>query len=157
MKTLTDFLKEQAEQQQSQAGQREAKRVEWVQSVERLIRQLQEWLHEADTPGVLRVTVQPHTVREQSIGGYEAPSLTIGLGSREVRVLPVARDVVGSIGDPGFRAQGLVDLTDSAFKYLLYRRLDDRGERWVIVDDRDYSVQPLDRTTFEGALLSLLA
>lgn len=155
MTPLTEFLREQATKQRSQAGQREARRVEWVQSVERLIEQLKEWVHQADPEGVLRVTCQPHSANEAGLGRYEAPGLTMELEGRKVQVLPVARNVVGSIGDPSFRAQGLVEITDGAFRYLLYRAVDDRGERWIIVNDQDYSVKPLERMTLEAALVSL--
>ena len=64
---------------------------------------------------------------------------------------------IGDGGNTGPRAQGRVDITDGAgYRYVLYRALDEGGERWVVIDPEDYRARPLDRATFESALLRLL-
>jgi hypothetical protein len=59
-------------------------------------------------------------------------------------------------GEAETRAQGRVDLTDGGQTYMLYRVPSSSGMTWVMVDDEDYKVSPLDRESFERALLSLL-
>jgi hypothetical protein len=153
--TLKEFLKQESDKWNAQAAQREAQRREWVESVTRLLDQIRQWLQEADTGGVLRQSAGTTTLREQRLGEYDAPTLTIGLGSHQVRVVPVARITVGTFGDPSYRSQGLVEITDGAYKYLLYRFADGGGERWLLVDDTDYSTAPFDKAHFEAALVKL--
>jgi len=52
--------------------------------------------------------------------------------------------------------RGVVDISDGAYRYHLYRTVDESGERWLIGDDRNGPVKPLDRPTFEAAMVHLL-
>jgi hypothetical protein len=48
----------------------------------------------ADPGRFLTIEETTHKLREHGIGSYEAPGLWIGIGVRQVRVEPVARDVL---------------------------------------------------------------
>jgi hypothetical protein len=157
MTTLRDFLSREADQWNAQAAQRAAKRDEWVAAVRRLFDQIKAWLHEADTKGVLTITEQTHEFQEVGLGHYEAPGMTVTLGTNTVRIVPVARNIAGSVGDPSFRAQGLIELTAAGLRYMLYRVVDERGEWWRLVNDSNYRTEPFDKASFEAAFLRLFS
>ncbi|HEX5273357.1 MAG TPA: hypothetical protein VFW33_22830 [Gemmataceae bacterium] len=155
--TLTEFLKQESGRWNARAAERAARRDEWVQSLERLMGQITQWLKEADTEGALAVKAETKWLREKDLGEYAVPSLRISLGDREVEISPRSRNTVGTFGEPSHRSQGLVEMTDGTFKYLLYRLVDERGERWLLVDDEDYSYSTLDRASLETALVKLFS
>ena len=108
------------------------------------------WLAEEDMHRVL--TVEGGTVKkdEEGIGPYTVPALRINLSSRFVDVVPVGRNVVGGIGnegDLGFRAEGRVDMQAQGRKYMLYRIVENGERQWVIVDDDNYEVKYLTKTS----------
>jgi hypothetical protein len=159
MTALTDFLNKQAEKQRAQGAQLEKKRTDWVQSVERLLGQLKTSVQQADTHRIVQIEPARLPRQEEDIGNYTVPGLVLTVGSRRVMVQPVARNVVGYLGEgfgPDVRAQGRVDITDGERKFMLYRIVDGQGEKWVMVDDEDFKGRRLDQTAFEAALLSLL-
>jgi hypothetical protein len=49
-----------------------------------------------------------------------------------------------------------VDITNGAYKYLLYRKLTNAGEQWLVQDERS-DIRPLDRERFEAILTDLLS
>jgi len=157
MTKLKDFLSLEADRWNAQAGQRQAKCEEWVAAVRRLLDQIKAWLREADTKGALTIAEQMHKLQEVGLGHYEAPGLTVTLGTNEVRIAPVARNIAGSVGDPSFRAQGLVEVTAAGLRYMLYRVVDERGEWWRLVNDSNYRTEPFDKASFEAAFLRLLS
>ena len=75
--------------------------------------------------------------------------------------MPVGRTVLAHLGpyaQPGHEnAEGRVDITNGAYKYFLYRQLNDAGdEQWLVQDERS-EIQPLDRERFEAILQDLLS
>ena len=164
MSDLKSLLKREAEEQKAHAEERTRLQKEWVESVDRLMHRIEGWLREVDTDGALKIESTTHQIGERKIGFYEAKGLRITLGSRslgprEIRVKPIERDTIGSVvGDPVGKniKDGRVDMTNSEKKYIIYRRLKEDGEEWVLVDDRDYRAQPLDREHFEAAIESML-
>jgi hypothetical protein len=157
--TLSEFLKDQAAIERAQVPERQRRRDEWVQAVERLLVQIEDWLRQADTEKVLQVERTEVERREQALGFYKAPGLVIRLRNRQITVLPHARNVLDYIegGEiPGRRAQGRVDLSDGGERYILFRRLAERGESWWLLDEDAYRTRLLDREAFEWALLNLL-
>src|SRR5579885_289108 len=149
-KSFRDFLEEKA--REGNEVTRRQQRQEWVDAVNRLVSQLSQWLTEADPKGVLEVERVEFRKAEEEIGSYQVPGLDIRLGcTAGVRIMPVGRNVVGSVafrGAVGMPAEGRVDLTDGFRKYTLYRPLEG-GERWHVVDDR-YNIAPLDQARFEA-------
>lgn len=156
MKTLNEFLKEYTEQHAPLLPQRQAIQEEWVRSVERLMQQIRDWLAEADPAGVLDIQTRTIIRREEGIGSYEVPGLSIVLGAREVEVLPIARNVVWRLKESEPRAQGMVRITDGGYRYDLYRTVDEQGEHWWMVNHQA-QVRPWDRSAFDHALVTLLA
>jgi hypothetical protein len=157
--TLTEFLKEQAEDLRAQAPERARIRDEWVAAVGRLIDQLEQWVRQADSEHVLEVKRIEVEIKEWRIGIYKAPTLVIELGAIRVQLLPIARYTLGpwsdGAGTPD-RALGRVDLTDGTTKYSLYRYVNDQGEWWTMIDDQNHRPRSLDQKGFEEALLSLM-
>lgn len=156
MKTLREFLEEKARQPEQE--QRRLRREEWVSAVERLVGQFQDWLKESDPKGVLEIVPLTLEKIEQGLGGYQVPGLTIQLEESVVKILPVARNVLGFLGaetEKPLKAAGRIDVTDGGRKFTLYRTLQD-GEQWLVVDEK-YKVTPLDRQRFEAMIQELLS
>ena len=157
MKTFREFLQEKAREddQRERLGRRE----EWVTSVSRLIRQVRQWLEEADTEKLLIVSEPLYDKREQGLGTYRVPGLDIGLGDSLVKIIPVGRNATGVVGPkdgPGVLAQGRVDISDGMRKYLLLRTLEEGRDQWHALDER-FEATLLDRARFEEIMHDLLS
>jgi hypothetical protein len=160
VKTLKEFLAERAEIERSRADEKRAIQQEWRESLYRLVQQIQEWLVDSDPGHLLEIEESYHELREVNVGVYTAPGLVIRDEAREVRIVPIARMVVGPLlADGGVRmnrAFGRVDMTDGGEKFMLFRSQKDPSDEWVIVDDREYVVRKFDRQSFEEAMQRLL-
>lgn len=158
MGSLTEFLKERAEKERSEHGDRKRVREDWVKAVNQLTDQMEKWLRQADQDQVLEIDVHGVEKREEGIGRYLVRALTVRLEAREVRVVPVARFVVAaplhvtSLPTP---PQGRVDITDGESRYELYRLMDTSEGRWVITRPRE-GLRGFDREAFEAAVQDLL-
>jgi hypothetical protein len=133
-------------------------KAEWVSSLQKLMVQIKEWLRESDPENkILTVADEEHRRIEEGIGIYVAPGLMIGLGAEFVRVVPVARSVVGVIGqiDLGVRVEGRVDITNDVQKFALYRTLEG-GESWLLHTEDDRFVV-FSRSNLEMILQELLS
>jgi hypothetical protein len=158
MSTLKEFLKDRAEIELGRLSEKMAIQQEWKAAVERLITQIFGWLKDADELNILKIEEEWHQLREVSVGVYNVPGLVIRLEADEVRLVPVARDVVGPAGEAGTirgRSLGRVDLKNAGNKYMLFRTEKD-PDRWVIFDDESYTVREFDRQSFDEAMQSLL-
>jgi len=159
-----DLLKREAEKQEAYAVKRERLQKEWIGALDRMMRQLDSWLREADSGGALTIESTTHRISERKIGTYEARGLEISLASRSlgcclIRIRPIARYSIGCIAGEDFGnslKDGHVEMTNYEKLYIFYRTLSDKGDKWVMVDDRDYRAQPLDREHFEAAVLGML-
>lgn len=162
MSDFKDFLVEEAKRQQAGSSRSIARRAEWIEDVDDLLKQITEWLKQADEGGVLTLEPTNHQIREMRNGRYEINGLRVTLGSKEVKVEPIALFSIGSmVGDPhGTKcANGKVDLSSRWRRFMLYRQPEtdaDGKRKWIIVGDEDYIGRPLDRTSFEDAMKSLL-
>ncbi len=156
MTSFQEFLHRKAEEQgQSSARER---RDEWIAAVDRLTRQIEGWLRESDPEGVLDLIPVTFDKAEKGLGPYKIDGLQVGVGELSARVVPVARNVVGSpriMGD-GARLAGRVDITDGIKKYVLRRVLKDGSETWEVLDDH-FGAAPFDRDRLESILQDLLA
>lgn len=154
-----EWLVEQAVQEGSIAERR--KLIEqWTDSVANLFAKIIAWLDEDDTRKVLTVQAGKIQRREEELGVYDVATMRISLSAKAVDLIPLAKNVVagmGKRGELGFRAEGRVDMTNGAEKYMLYRVVTSEGEKWVLVDDDKYSVKDLTKETFEAALQDLLS
>jgi len=159
--TLKSFIAEQAEKLRAEGSRAAQKRDEWVAAVDRLNRQIREWLTQADPDHkFLEVRERPYPLREEGIGAYEVHGLSICLGPREVRVEPIARNVAGPFSATGVihvnRAYGRVDLTDGLRKFMIFRIEKDPEDRWNIIEQDGFRMQTFDQSAFEEAFKSLL-
>jgi hypothetical protein len=136
------------------------KREEWIESVRRLLEQIKEWLQEADEKHVLMIDDSPIRIGERGLGTYEIPALTIGMGTREVRIKPIARYVVAPLRAMALlqvpRAYGRIDMTNGLDRYFMFRVAREPADRWRIVEQDGPLVEPFDRTSFEAAFQRLL-
>jgi hypothetical protein len=163
MSNLKEFLKRQAEEQRATADERDAVRREWLDSLDRLMGQLERWLRETDTEGTLKIEPMTHRLKERRVGIYDASGLRISLstpslGTPEIRLEPIARHTSASsiAAAVGGSIEGRVDLTNDEMKYFLYRIKKNGKDEWVMVDDREYRPEPLERDNFEAAIQSML-
>lgn len=156
--TLREFLLKNAPRDEMRRRQ---SRQEWIAAVDRLLTQLRAWLTETGTADLLDLEPLEFEKREQGLGSYCIKGLAIHFGESTVKVAPVGRDVLAHLGpyaEPGHeKAEGRVDITNGAYKYFLYRKLNDAGaEQWLVQDERD-GIRPLDREQFEAILQALLS
>lgn len=159
MSNLQEFLKKQAEQERGDSDRRQAVLQDWLRALHELIGQMKGWLLEADTEHVLKITDEPVSIRERPFGTYTAPGLEVALGTRVISIRPVARYSIGSfVGDAlGTTIRhGRVDMSNVESRFLLYRRIEDGQDRWIMVDDSTYRPQTLDRSSFEAAVQGML-
>jgi hypothetical protein len=158
--SLKEFLASEAEKLRSEQAEALTKRQEWIASVDRLIAQIKDWLAQADTKRILMIEEAPLRLSEQGLGTFEIPSLTIGLGPREVRIKPVARFVATPMRSTGIifvpRVHGRVDMTDWLDKYLIFRVETDPQDRWSIIKQESSRLEPFDENSFASALEGLL-
>jgi hypothetical protein len=158
--SLKEFLASEAEKLRSEQAEALTKRQEWVASVDRLLDRIKEWLAEADPRRILMIEEAPLRLSEQGLGTYVIPSLTIGLGPREVRIKPVARFVATPMRSTGVifvpRVHGRVDMTDGLDKYLIFRVETDPQDRWSIIKQESSRLEPFDEDSFSSALMGLL-
>jgi len=157
--TFKDWLAQQGAEDSGEADRTRTVE-EWADDSSRLYADIIRWLAADDADRLLKVSSNKIPREEQGLGRYEVPTLSIHLRNRVVDLIPVARNVVGSTGtrgDLGVRAEGRVDMTNGADKYMLYRAIYPAGPRWVIVDDDTYTVRDLDKDAFEAALQDLLS
>jgi hypothetical protein len=159
MSALRSFLKDQAREQGETKAQRMEALDEWKRALASLIGRLESWLCEADPDHALTIDRIPITIRERRLGTYDVEGLRVRLGVREFRVEPVIRYPIGSIvGDEMGTSirDGKVTMSSGDIQYLLYRRMKEDGDEWVIADDRTYQPRILNQTTFEDSVYKLL-
>lgn len=157
MGSLTEFLKERAQKERAEHGDRKQIREDWVRAVDRLTNQIEQWLRNADPDQVLEI--EPHGVerREELTGYYLVQGLRVRLGAREARVVPVSRFVVPGPPFTGeLRPHGRVDITNGESSYSLLRVLDRPGGRWMLSDERR-GLRDFDQAEFEAIMQDLLA
>jgi hypothetical protein len=143
------------------AIQRRQQRAMWIGAVARLLKQMQEWLIDTGSHELLEMEPLEFERREQGLGAYRIQGLAIHFGERTVKVVPVGRRVLAHLGpyaEAGHEnAEGRVDITNGAYKYFLFRKLNDAGEeQWLVQDERS-AIRPLDREQFEAILQELLS
>jgi hypothetical protein len=158
--TLREFLLNNAPRAEQERRRRQW-REEWIAAVDRLLAQLRAWLTDASTAELLSLEPLDFEKREQGLGAYHIQGLAINFGENTVKVVPVGRNVLAHLGpyaEPGHEnAEGRVDITNGAYKYFLYRKLNDAGaEQWLVQDEHS-EIRPLDRERFEAMLQDLLS
>ena len=160
MTPLAEFLQTNEEKLREDEKQRAARRAEWVGAVDRLLRQIEEWVRDADPKNLLHVerTVQEH--REAGLGYYQVPALLVRFGTTRVEITPWARNVAGrlEVDESGkeHRIEGAIHLAEGGEKYTIYRVILDGREDWRLAPPMSLKTAPLTRQGFEAALLRLI-
>ena len=156
MKSLVEFLDEQAAQQEATGGRTKSLREAWVGNVNRVVLEMEKWLRSADHHDVLNIFVHEVDNREEGIGHYAALGITVWLGAREVKVAPVARFVMAAalFGFPA-KPEGRIDISNGESQYSLYHMNDCPEGRWLMVGEGKGYV-PFDQQNFEMAMQDLL-
>ena len=164
MGKLRDLLKADAERYRSEKAKREQALKEWLDLLNGLFAQIEEWLKASDPDGLLEVTADTLTITDPALGEYTAPVRRVTLGKTSVETVPRARYVIASIQPPGkepVRAHGLVEIRSRGWpSHNLYQL---PGGQWYIYDlSRNLRaaeanpVEPLDADNFEAAIASQL-
>jgi hypothetical protein len=158
--SLKEFLAAEAEKLQSERSKAMKKRDEWIESVGRLLNQIEEWLGEADSGRILTFQKGHLTLREVGIGTYDVPFVLIELGAREVSIKPVARFVAGPLSSTGamrvLRSYGRVDMSNGLDKYMMFRIEKHLDGPWIIIEEDGDRSNSFDRDSFESAFQRLL-
>src|SRR6266496_3913894 len=155
--TLHEFLKKNAPRDEMRRRQwREG----WIGYVDRLLKRVRDWIAEAGAADLLDLETLEFDKREQGLGAYRIKGLAIHFGERTVKIVPVGRNVaahLGSFAEPGHEnAEGRVDITNGAYKYYLYLKLNDAGEEEWLAQKEDAEIRRFDREQFEAILQDLL-
>lgn len=160
MSTLKEFLTTQRPQLADTSEEAEARRSEWQAAIRRLMDQVKTWIAEVDPEGhYLTVEDELHRLDEARIGIYDAPGLSILMGTRRVRLVPIARFVAGPFSETNKRAliptYGRVDMTDGLNRFLVLRERVE-PDAWITIEQPGNRKEDFDQATFESHLESLL-
>ncbi len=160
MGRLRELLEAKAAVFRDERATAESRVNEWNAAVDRLLEKLTGWLDEADPDRVLSKVIGSIRLNERGLGAYDPPALTIDVGTRSVRIEPVARYTRGprTTDDPigTSKAYGRVDLTNDLARFRLYRVRRDPADSWVLAGHDGRLLRDLDRDAFEAAIASLL-
>lgn len=123
---------------------------EWKRELADLMALLTSYLAKATKEQLLEVTPNEVTIKEEQLGEYQAPALTVRAPNhREVQIAPRARYVIGG--------QGRVDLGSGPKTAMLIWNGDAWNFSWRSLGPRGWSSAPLSEETFSEALLNLLS
>lgn len=111
MSSLIEFLKKQKEVDRNAEVNRERNVLEWLKIINRLFSKVQQWTSEAEQQGLITVTKGDVEIKEDSLGTYRAPVLTLSTGVKTLKIRPVGRTIIG--------ANGRVDIESKNGTYML--------------------------------------
>lgn len=121
-------------------------REDWESELERLMAAIDDWLRPAVAEG-LKSSAGSVSIAEEGLGTYQAPVRIIELAGNLVRIVPVARIVVG-----GYGRVDVIGRTETAF--LVYWKPEGC---WYIVRGRDWKGRELlTKDSFERLMEALL-
>lgn len=136
----------------------------WSESITALLERIGGWIKESDPHNLVTlnhgssIDVEGDGIWRQN---NPLPKLDIQLGDRAVLIRPIGRDILGPRWKPGNgRWLGRVDLfrADDPERYQLFRFVAGAdGEEWYIRDPRDLAMKPLDRASFDAAIVGLFS
>lgn len=123
--------------------------VEWKTALSDLMAKLTAYVAPATKEKLLELTVDEVPIREEQLGEYKVPRMTIKAPNhRSVEVLPRARYVIGG--------KGRVDLGSGPKTAMLIWNGDAWSFSWRTPGPRGWSSAPLSEESFSEALLNLL-
>lgn len=165
MGKLRELLAKEADTFRAEKAKRQQVVGEWLGMLGDLFARIDGWLKACDPEGLLDVTAPAVELNDPALGEYRAPTRRIGLGKREIEIVPRARYVIATILPDGdekpVRPHGLVEIRSRDWPTHSIYQLPDRG--WFIRSTAnnmnqagDNPVEPLDADHFESALAGVL-
>lgn len=160
MGVLAEYLKTEAEHLKAEKVQRRAVLREWLDSLNALYRQMEEWLVACDPESLIDRAVEQSPGQELAFGDYQVPVLKLTLVDRSVQFEPMARYMASTVRPPGHdspvRVQGCVQLRGLGGRTCYLFRLSDG--KWYIQKEFENlrvtgnDVVPLDADRFEAVV-----
>jgi len=143
--SLVDFVREKAEKPE-RGPDWDARRVKWQREIADLYRMIRGWLKPLESDKTIRVEEAIVTLREDYLGAYEVPEMSILIGSQKVTFHPKGTLIVG--------AQGRVDVSgDTSVRTLVVNQ-----RKWAIVGRTDrVRLVPFTGESFRGLLEEVMA
>jgi len=112
VESWADFLKR-TNKNPTRAVDWEGRKKEWVNSIGTLYAQIETWLTPEKNEGLITFKTDRSTLREEYLGEYEAPTLSILVGNSTVGLFPRGTLIIGS--------QGRIDMRGSSNQVMLIR------------------------------------
>jgi hypothetical protein len=156
--TLREFL---AMNAPADDVRRRKTREEWIAAVDRLLKQMREWVTDADASRVLELEPLQFDKREQGLGAYRIAGLGINFGERSVQGDAGRPD--GSRPPRSIRRSRTPECGRARGHYqrlpqiLSVSQADRQREEQWLAQREGSGLQPLNRERFEAILQELLA
>lgn len=144
MADLATFFRKKKERLQIEEQRRQDILKEWQHALESLFANIEEWLKPAINEG-LEIQRGSYTIREEMLGSYEVPTLTLRFGWQKAEIVPAARFIVGGAGR--------VDVNFDGGTVMLVRLTP--GGSWFIV--REGKREELSPATFSALVQEIFA
>jgi hypothetical protein len=160
MMTFKEFLKSQETRLKAEAEAHVRLKKQWEEALSALMSQIKEWVTESDPDKLLHISEGITTHYDDRIDQETLPRLDILMGSRGVSILPIAQqNVIGPRLKPTEGEWlGRVDMIGHPYSFELWLLINKKSEHcWYIRNDRDYSIRPLAKESFDKAMVELLS
>lgn len=146
MSSFTEFLRSKQNEEQAESAGLEKRKSEWLDSLNELFMQIEEWLSEPLSQNLITLKKEIMEFDEYKIGSYRASRLILQIGYNTVYIEPVGTIIVG--------AKGRVDVKTSgtSFKLILANE-----NSWGILQPDRIVAEKLNQSTFTRALQDLLS
>ncbi|MFN4218245.1 MAG: hypothetical protein ACK4HB_03055 [Candidatus Bipolaricaulia bacterium] len=146
MADLAEFFRKKKKAIAQLESDRERLLKEWLEALNKLYKQLEEWLKPAQAEG-LKIRRYEKEITEYELGTYQVPALEISFGLRTVHLEPVARFIVGGAGR--------VDMDSPRGIFKLIR--DPATRRWLLVRKTLADAEPLNENSFATLIQEIFA
>ena len=143
---LTEFIRGRKEQAGRSAVDWQAKKDNWIRSVEELYALVRNMLHESIKSRDVTLRTSDVEVTEDYIGTYTIPALELVVGGERVEFRPRGALVLG--------AEGRVDIRGGRDTVTLIKNTDKTGGEWSVVLQRipHFRTVPFDEESLKDAL-----
>ena len=148
---LTEFLRSKKDQSAGGQVDWEAKKAEWLASLQRLYARIKNLLDESIRDGTVEVFEFEAEVTEDYLGPYKVRQLGLAVGRDRVLFSPKGVNVIG--------AEGRVDLQGDRDTVTLIRTASGGGGEWEVVLQRvpKLVAVPLDESSLAAALQRVMS
>lgn len=160
MMTFKEFLKSREATLRAEAETNDRLKKQWEDAVSGLMSTIKDWIIESDPEKLLKLKEGTITLYDQKIDQTPLPSIKIWMGSSVVSIEPIAQNVIGPRLKPMEEGEwsGRVDMIGHPYSFELWLFINNKGvPSWHIRNDRDFTIRPLNKETFERAMVELLS